>query len=302
MKKYQTRKLSSWSRKEIYSFIIISETKSFTLAAEKLHLSSMAVSKQIKNLEHSIKEQLFIRTTRQVNLTEFGERFYLQCKELEQQWQQIDLFINSHKLEPQGKLRICISRSFGQKIFMQKLKAFNLSYSKIELEVQFSEEPKVADFEAGKFDILFGFPELPGITDQLKYKKLYKTKNILCASKEFIKKYGMPEKAEELVNFKYLNHSLRQPLNAIPLANGKSILTAKPEIVMNSFECLTQACLDGCGIFLTGDLLVEKHLKNGLLIELLTSQKYREFELYLFYRPMHYEQPNIRAFIDFYKK
>lgn len=286
--------------KQIVSFLKVAETQSFTQAADKLHLSTMAVSKQVKNLEHSIKEQLLIRSTRQVHLTEFGERFYQQCKLLEQHWQELDAFINSHKLEPQGKLKVGISRAFGKNLFMKKLKSFNEAYPKIELDIQFSEEPKVIEFQESQLDILFGFPELPGITDNLKYRRLYTTKNVLCASKAFVKKHGEPKRVEDLVNFKFLNHSFREPSNRIPLANGETVLTAKPEIIMNSFESLTEACCNGLGIFLTGDLLVERHLAEGSLVALLPHLNYRTFELNLFYRPMNYEQPNIRAFVDFY--
>lgn len=288
------------SIKQIMAFIAVAEASSFTLAAAELHLSTMAVSKQVKNLEHAIKEELFIRSTRQVSLTEFGEQFYLQCKRLEKNWLELDEFISSRKLEPQGKLRVCVSRAFGKNIFLKKLREFNLAYPKIELEVELSEEPQMLDFQAGNFDVLFGFPELTGITDNLKYRKLHKTKNILCASKEFVDAYGRPEKIEDLVDFKFINHALREPRNVMRLADGESVLTSMPEIVMNSFDGLTQACLDGCGIVLTGDLLVKKHIEKGRLVVLLPDLNYREFELYLFYRPTHYEQPSVRAFVDFY--
>jgi len=49
-----------------------------------------------------------------VFITEFGERLYQQCKNLEQQWQQLDSFIYAHKSEPQGKLTISISHVFGE--------------------------------------------------------------------------------------------------------------------------------------------------------------------------------------------
>lgn len=286
--------------KQIMTFIAVAESGSFTLAASKLHLSTMAVSKQIKNLEESITEQLFIRSTRQVRLSEFGSRFYHHCKKLERSWQELEEFVGSQKLEPQGKLTVCVSRAFGQELFLSKLKEFSALYPKIRLEVVLCEGHKIANFETEEYDILFGFPEFPSVTDGLKYKKLYDTKNILCASKEFIEKYGRPEKPEDLVNFKFINHSLREPKNVLPLANGQSVLTSDPVIIMNSFEGLTQACVDGFGIYLTGDLLIEKQLQEGRLEVLLPDLNYREFELHLFYRAMQYEQPSIRAFIDFY--
>lgn len=286
--------------KQIQSFIVVAELHSFSRAAEQQCLSVMAVSKQVKALEQAIGEQLFVRSTRKVSLTEFGERFYQQCKGLQNQWQEVDSFIQHHKHEPQGTLRVCVSHAFGKHLLIKQLKAFNKQYRKIKLEIIFSEEPMLAEFQQGMFDILFAFPELPGITDNLKYRLLYQTNNYLCASKDFIKQYGLPKSTDDLIYYKFINHSLRQPGNQIPLADGGRIMTSQPEIVMNSFESLMTACRDGLGIFLTGDLLADKYLDDGSLVRLFPELSYRQFQLYSFYRPMNYEQPKIRAFIDFY--
>ncbi len=286
--------------KQIQTFISVAELRSFTKAADKLCVTAMAVSKQVKTLEQTIGEQLFVRSTRKVSMTEFGERFYQQCKGLQNQWQELDSFIQHHKREPQGALRVCVSHAFGKHLLMKRLKAFNDQYRKIKLDIVFSEEPMLTDFQQGRFDILFAFPELPGITDNLKYRLLYKTNNYLCASSDFIQQYGLPNSTEDLVNYKFINHSLRHPSNQIPLADGGRIMTSQPEIVMNSFESLMTACRDGLGIFLTGDLLADKYLKDGTLLQLFPGLNYRQFQLYIFYRPMNYEQPKIRAFIDFY--
>ena len=49
---------------QLNCFIKVAEFKNFTMAAKMLHLSTTAVSKQIKNLEHLIGEQVLIRNTR----------------------------------------------------------------------------------------------------------------------------------------------------------------------------------------------------------------------------------------------
>jgi DNA-binding transcriptional LysR family regulator len=58
------------------SFLLLAQLKNFNKVAKKLHFSTTAISKQIKALEEDVSEQLFIRTTRKVDLTEFGELFY----------------------------------------------------------------------------------------------------------------------------------------------------------------------------------------------------------------------------------
>jgi LysR family transcriptional regulator, hydrogen peroxide-inducible genes activator len=56
-------------------FVAIAETRSFTEAARRIHVSQPALSYQIKRLENEIHARLFERTSRRVSLTSDGEVF-----------------------------------------------------------------------------------------------------------------------------------------------------------------------------------------------------------------------------------
>ena len=56
-------------------FVAIAETRSFTEAAKRLHVSQPALSYQIKRLENEIHARLFERTSRRVSLTSDGQAF-----------------------------------------------------------------------------------------------------------------------------------------------------------------------------------------------------------------------------------
>lgn len=57
-------------------FVSVVETRSFTEAARQLGTSKSRVSRVISALEESYGGQLFYRTTREVNLTDLGQRLY----------------------------------------------------------------------------------------------------------------------------------------------------------------------------------------------------------------------------------
>ena len=65
----------------IRSFIKVAECQSFSRAAELLHKTTATISYRIKTLEESIGTQLFIRTTRTVNLTPAGEYLLERCRQ-----------------------------------------------------------------------------------------------------------------------------------------------------------------------------------------------------------------------------
>ncbi|EMS74306.1 LysR family transcriptional regulator [Enterococcus durans IPLA 655] len=64
------------------SFFIIAEEKNITQAAEKLHISQPALSKQLKHLESMFQTSLVIRSSKGIQLTKAGQLLYEQGKNL----------------------------------------------------------------------------------------------------------------------------------------------------------------------------------------------------------------------------
>ncbi|MGQ3889265.1 LysR family transcriptional regulator [Legionella sp. CNM-1927-20] len=291
--------MSFYNHSQIRCFLKVAQGN-FTLAAQALHLTTTAISKQIKNLEQNLGEQLFHRSTRQVKLTEFGILFYQRCKLIVDEIESIEHFVESSKEVPQGELKILVSTITSKNWILKHLHSFMNNYPKLHLEIIFSEED--ADLARDDIDIMVGFPAIPPATETLKYRKLFQTHNILCASKEFIARYGKPETAAELPQYKIISHTLRKPANFLPLANGDQLTCAKPILYMNNFDALNQACLAGIGLFLTGDTLVKHWLERGDLTQVLPQYQFRQYEIFIFYRAYTYELPKIRAFLNFFEK
>lgn len=59
--------------RQLRQFIVLSETRSFSVAAQKLHLGQPALSTSIRRLEEEFGCQLFLRTSRGVDLTMAGQ-------------------------------------------------------------------------------------------------------------------------------------------------------------------------------------------------------------------------------------
>jgi DNA-binding transcriptional LysR family regulator len=60
--------------RQLRAFTVIAETRTFTAAAQHLHVTQAAISMQIRQLEMEAGALLFIRTPRRVVLTEAGEK------------------------------------------------------------------------------------------------------------------------------------------------------------------------------------------------------------------------------------
>ena len=67
---------------QLECFVQVALSLSFRRAAEELHLSQPTVSKQVASLERDLGGALFVRSTRQVLLTELGEAFLQDAQDI----------------------------------------------------------------------------------------------------------------------------------------------------------------------------------------------------------------------------
>lgn len=63
-------------------FVVLAETKNFWEASDRLYMNQSTLSKHIKSLENELGINLFLRTTRRVELTNYGQTFCLMLNQL----------------------------------------------------------------------------------------------------------------------------------------------------------------------------------------------------------------------------
>ncbi|MBV8621640.1 MAG: LysR family transcriptional regulator [Curvibacter sp.] len=78
----------NWSSSDLQAFAALVQTRHFTRAAERCHLSQSAFSQKIRRLESMVGVRLFERSTRQVSLTPEGEQLSREVLRIERELQQ----------------------------------------------------------------------------------------------------------------------------------------------------------------------------------------------------------------------
>lgn len=115
-------------------FDAAARNRSFTRAAEELHVTQGAVSQQIKGLEEQIGTRLFSRLPRGLALTQEGERLYRVVHKMLQ-----NLEAELHAIQPNavGKaLVIRSSPSFSMMWLMPRLSGFSRLHPEIEIRLR----------------------------------------------------------------------------------------------------------------------------------------------------------------------
>lgn len=135
------------------TFVAIAELRSFSKAAKHLCLTQSAISQRVKRLEDELNNDLISRTTREIVLTEPGEKllvFARQILALEQEVRE------TLKNDLQGKvIHIGAPENFVSKDLLSSLSVFYQKYPKTRFEITVDLSQKLHTlYDQGKLDIV----------------------------------------------------------------------------------------------------------------------------------------------------
>jgi len=103
--------------RDLRYFVAVSEELNFTRAAERLHLSQPALSKQIRGLEATLRAELFRRERRQVGLTAAGAALHEVARDLLQQWDDGVALVGDAAAADARVLRVGTLTSIGRGLY-----------------------------------------------------------------------------------------------------------------------------------------------------------------------------------------
>lgn len=115
------------------SFIAVATQLSFTQAANALHISQSTISKHIGALENELGLSLFIRSNKNVVLTNDGERLLIEFREINKKLQEI---VDWTKENQKEYLKISYTGVIDYDIAYNSLLKFQNSYPNINVDLQ----------------------------------------------------------------------------------------------------------------------------------------------------------------------
>ena len=131
---------------QITAFLAIAELESFSLAAERLHITQPAVSKRIRQLEITIDAPLFDRIGKRSILTPNGKAFKPHAERILQELKSFRTALSRQQATPSGSLSFATSHHIGLHRLPQALRQFKIRYPRVDLDLHFmdSEDACVA--------------------------------------------------------------------------------------------------------------------------------------------------------------
>jgi len=261
-------------------FEAVARLGSFTRAAEELHVSQSAVSRQVSLLEDYLDVRLFNREQRGISLTEPG-RLYQQ--EIGPAFARIaaatqDLLANSRG----GPIKVRAYTTFAAKWLMRRLPAFQSANPGIDVRLSTNVTP--ADFSSDNIDlaIQFGDGSWPGV----RCDHLFDDYITPVCSPSLLDKPGAPLKTlDDLKHHRLLHSHYRKSDWPYWLAAvGRPELGERRDSMVFSSSILTyQAAVDGLGVAIGQVRLLDQELESGALVCPFRSIVRRDFSYYLLF-------------------
>lgn len=154
----------------LLAFEAAARHESYTRAAQELHLSQSAVSRQVQTLEQLLGVSLFRRVGRRVMLTDVGRRYHVEVHEALGRIRSASLQAMSHQAA--GSLRVATLPTFGSTWLLPRLHDFYQQHPDVTLHIH-SRIGKL-DFDVEPLDaaITVGMEPWPGVESVLIAKEV----------------------------------------------------------------------------------------------------------------------------------
>jgi DNA-binding transcriptional LysR family regulator len=277
-------------------FLRVAALNNISLAGKELGLSPAVSSAHMSKLEEDLGVRLLHRTTRRVSLTEEGEAFLPHAMDLLQSVETARASVGAGSIQPQGKLRVAASASFGRMHLIPALGDFMQRYPELRIDMHLSDS--VTDMVEGGFDIAIRDAAMKD--SSLVARKLAAVQRIVCASPAYLDRYGEPRNPGELLNHRCISF-LGIDTWGFKTPNGVKNIKTNATFRTDNGEAARDACVNGLGITFSSTWCCYQQIQRGELVQILNDYPFvSNTAIWALYPSSRLLAPKVRAFIDFF--
>ncbi|NWE77074.1 LysR family transcriptional regulator [Pseudomonas yamanorum] len=278
------------------TFKAVVEAGSLTAAADFLGQTRAVVSFNLKRLEAELGVTLLTRSTRQLALTDAGERFYLRCTRMLEEARLAVEEARSEHSQLKGTLRITTTVEYGLAVVVPALETFRGLHP--ELNVQLSTSSSHADLISERFDVAIRLGRMLDSNHRAVQLSSYEIFAVAAPG------FAGVTTLDELEQLPKLGHGRLTELAVVDPAGLEHLYRPGPgkaSLVADSAAILQAFAVRGHGVAVLPQWLVQDDLDTGRLVRLLPGYRFAPQGVYALYPDTRHLPLKVRAFIDFMK-
>ncbi|MET0335031.1 MAG: LysR family transcriptional regulator [Rhizobacter sp.] len=259
-------------------FAAVVQHGSMSAAARTLHMSTSAVSQQVRLLEQGSGVTLLHRSTRKIALTDAGARFAEHCRAMVDAASSArEQLVLAHDA-PSGELRLSAPVGFARHVApaLAPLLADNPG-----LRMRLLVDDAMIDLIDARIDLALRAGRLPD--SNWVAQRLCVFEAVMCASPDYLRRHGVPATPAELLQHHWLVGSRDGSALQVELegpGGDTQALRVEARIASNNQLSLEQMCEAGMGLAMMMAPDVHQALQAGRLQRVLPAWRLRAFPVW----------------------
>ena len=284
-----------WDKLRI--FHAAAEAGSFTHAAEKLHLSQSAISRQVSALEAEVGTKLFHRHARGLILSEQGEILYQTAHEVLMKLETAKNRLTEARERPTGKLRVTTTVGLGQGWLTEKVQEFMALYPDMQIQLILDNEELDVNMRQADCAIRLRQPQ----QSDLIQRRLFTVHFHIYASPAYLSRFGEPKTIADLDTHRIVTFGEPAPaylldVNWLERAGRPADSPRMAHLQINNLAAIRRATMGGAGISLLPDYMVSR---DSGLAQLDIAADIPSFDTYFCYAEEMRNAAKLKVFRDF---
>lgn len=139
----------------ILEFAVLADTKNYSAAAYQLHMAQATLSRHIQSMERELGHPLFVRTTRNVELSDFGQLYLPYARQIAEGIQQAEAARIAFEKQRNTKTMIGVSHNPDLFMATELISAFRRKHPDIPIQIfEGSLKELRQEFQAGRLHII----------------------------------------------------------------------------------------------------------------------------------------------------
>lgn len=251
---------------QMHIFKTVVEKKSFSLAAQELHMAQSSVSQQVQNLERHYGVKLFDRIHRRISLTEAGRKLYPYAVKLERLYQEAGKSMSVLTENIDGRLHIGASMTIGEYLMPEMLVSFSRMYPQVEIAMDIANTEEVTAMAvAGTINV--GFVEGPfEKSGVLRCQPFYGDELVIIAPESYLAACDGCLSLSGILSERWVmrepNSGTRRVFEQFIHSLGYDISMLKVVMELGSTQAVKEAVKAGLGIAAVSGLAVVEEIKR----------------------------------------
>lgn len=282
-------------------FAHVAHHGSFTKAAAEMGVSRANLSQNVKALERRLNVKLLYRTTRDMSLTEAGQRLYDVWYPALISVERAVRDMNDTRNDPAGVVRVNTSRVAAKTLIEPHMEEFCTRFPRLNLELVTNDA--LANIVAEGCDV--GIRVGEHLAEHMVAVPITPPLSLaVVGTPAYFKRHGVPSTPADLAQHHCLR--FRMPGGAIlpwefTSPEDGHFFNVEPSggITTNDDDSMIRCALQNVGLVQHIDIAVREQLKSGELVRVL-EQWCKPFAGFYIYAPTRAQMPaKVRALIDF---